>query len=261
MIPNIRRCMKKKSNENYSERVQRYLMDGLNNAEIKLFKEELKSNSLLMDELKFQKNLEQAIIDDELDEFKKRLDQFHKSAVNKHKSNRLGFSKLYLVAASLVLLMSLLGIFFYQNGNSKIQHIFNDFYERYESVRTTRGFSTTSADVASYVNGLQEYELANYEKAKTLFLIVIESEPENIAAKLFIGISYMELDCVDEAIKSFNTIIESKDTYYSQQAEWYKALCYLKLNDEHETIEQLDGIIERKGYYAENAAKLKVAIN
>ncbi|MCP4551423.1 MAG: hypothetical protein GY834_05145 [Bacteroidetes bacterium] len=250
-----------KSNEDYLERrVQRYLMDGLNNAEIKLFKEELKSNSLLMDELEFQKNIEQAITDDELDEFKKRLDQFHKSVVNKHKSSCLGFSKLYLVAASLVILMSLLGISFYQNDNSKTQHIFNDFYERYESVRTTRG-SSMSADVASYANGLQEYELANYEKAKTLLLIVIESEPENIAAKLFIGISYMELDCVDEAIKSFNTIIESKDTYYSQQAEWYKALCYLKLNDEQETIEQLDGIIERKGYYAENAGKLKVAIN
>ena len=43
------------------------------------------------------------------------------------------------------------------------------------------------------------------------------------------------------------------DNLFIEEAEWYKSLCYIKMNDTGKAKEQLLRIVERKGYYANDA--------
>jgi tetratricopeptide (TPR) repeat protein len=61
------------------------------------------------------------------------------------------------------------------------------------------------------------------------------------------------LERFEEAIPQYSKVIEHGDNMFVEEAEWYKALCYLKLERKDLAKEQLVAIINRNGYYANNA--------
>ena len=40
---------------------------------------------------------------------------------------------------------------------------------------------------------------------------------------------------------------------FIEEAEWYKALCYLKMNERTEAKKELLAVIDRKGHYEKDA--------
>jgi tetratricopeptide (TPR) repeat protein len=90
-----------------------------------------------------------------------------------------------------------------------------------------------------------------------MFEEILLNNPDNIALRFYNGISYIETEKYDEAIKSFNLILENKDNLYIEHAEWYLALCYLKKEDVDEARKQLLRIAnEEDGFYKEDAQKI-----
>jgi hypothetical protein len=57
----------------------------------------------------------------------------------------------------------------------------------------------------------------------------------------------------DEAIPEYSRVIKHGDNMFVEEAEWYRALCYVKLGKKDSAREQLLAIINRNGYYAADA--------
>jgi len=61
------------------------------------------------------------------------------------------------------------------------------------------------------------------------------------------------LEKYEQAADYYSKVIIHGDNIFMEEAEWYKSLCYLKMNDIKKAREQLLFIIERKGYFANDA--------
>ncbi len=58
----------------------------------------------------------------------------------------------------------------------------------------------------------------------------------------------------NEAIDAYTRVINNGDNLFINEAEWYRSLCYLKAGDKQRAKVELLAVIEKKGYY-ENQAK------
>lgn len=85
---------------------------------------------------------------------------------------------------------------------------------------------------------------------------VITVEPANNAAKLFLGISFIETDQLKNAIPLFKNILESNDILFGEHARWYLSLCYIKLKEVEKAKLQLQQIIKDKTIYAQKATEI-----
>lgn len=65
---------------------------------------------------------------------------------------------------------------------------------------------------------------------------------------LYLGISYLELDQMEMAMKSFN-LIRDRDYLDHDKAYWYRALAFLKQGDLRLCREELSVIINNPGYF------------
>ncbi len=56
-----------------------------------------------------------------------------------------------------------------------------------------------------------------------------------------------------EAIPEYNQVINKEIILILEEAEWNKSLCYLKMGDKENARQNLEGIINRNGYYKKDA--------
>ncbi len=246
-----------KSKPNYSELVHQYLANELSNEQLDAFEAELRKNDALKKELIFQKKLDSFIQDDELERFKKVLDLvYYRIKTNKNNIKFFTIGKLSLIAASIIILISLSIVFFNShNGGYNSNEIFNQYYEGYPSSYTTRAGEVCLKD-SQFMIALEHYKMNKYEEAKISFMTVCENHPDNIASKFYLGIIGIELGDFNGALGYFDQVIKSKDQFYTEQSEWHRALCLIKLELKHEATKQLNTIIEQKGFYVDKAAEI-----
>lgn len=251
-----------KNKSNYTELVQRYLYDELSAQELDAFEKELKQSKYLREELNLQKKIDQFIQDDELENFNLELNQVYDKLVKKgSKKRRLNFRRLSLIAASIIVLFTL-GIVFLNNVNDRMScdEIFDEYYQGYMPTYKTRSLITCSVD-SLFKNAIDQYNSMNYQAAEVGFLSVINTHSKNIASRFYLGVVYIELEKYSKAIDSFNEVIATKDQYYQEQSEWYKALCFIKLNDKTAAAKQLQAIVARKGYCSEQADEILLKLD
>ena len=70
-----------------------------------------------------------------------------------------------------------------------------------------------------------------------------------------------DLEKFDNAIESFNFVIEDKDNLFIEQAEWYLGLIYLMDNQKKNAVEQFEIIAESDSYYAKQAGDILQYLN
>ncbi len=246
-----------KNKPNYTELVHKYLANELSAEQLNEFKAELKNNKLLRQELSLQKKLDDFILDDELENFKLGLDEVYDDLIKrKPKTRRLNVSKISLIAASILILISLSVLFF--NSEDSIlsgDEIFSEYYEGYPSSYNSRTGEVCLKD-SRFQIAFEQYKNKDYKKAKISFLTVCENYPNNVASKFYLGIVDIELGEFEGAIGYFDKVIKSKDQYYTEQSEWHKSLCLLKLGSKSEAVKQLSSIAEQKGFYHEKAEEI-----
>ena len=61
------------------------------------------------------------------------------------------------------------------------------------------------------------------------------------------------LEKYSEAIPEYSKVVAQGDNMFVEEAEWYRALCYLKLGNNETAKRQLVGIINRNSYFASDA--------
>ena len=133
------------------------------------------------------------------------------------------------------------------------EQLFAQSYEPYAASISTRGLTSEKSLIQanSYYNG------QNYQAAIPPLKTALSNHPNNSDLELALGNSYLFSNQIDLAITHFQNIIQRKDPLYTDQANWYLALSYLK-NDQPEKCKNILQLLagDSKADFHQEAAEL-----
>lgn len=229
--------------ENHRELIDKYLQNKIDEGDLhkleQLFEDKPGIKRLVAEEKKLVSALETNKIID--------LRQHLMSVSSKTPASHKKKNGFWLAAASVSVLVASMVYFFYFSGSSP--SLYDQYYDPYPAVGIQRSANSEADD------GLTLYTNGQYKEALLAFdSINFSARP---AYYLFKGNCHLQLNQVDEAIESFNMLInESEDVILMQHAQWYLALAYLKGSQKGELTVLLQGIDKSNGIYSKEAKAL-----
>lgn len=171
------------------------------------------------------------------------------------KSSLWGFNQ--IAAAAVMLLISLGSFLYWQHTTTERR------YQRYAQSFdfTQEGFSYRGTHeqptkYAALTAAIKKFNDRAYDESLRSTKALLETEPENLVASFYAGISALKLARTGEAIHYLSICRINSDRYY-EDASWYLALAHLKAGAEEEAeliLQELKGVED--GYYEEAVRSL-----
>lgn len=227
-----------------NELIEKYFENTLTKNEEVEFKKLLVEDAEFKTEFEFQKELQKAIQISERQKIKTSIQNFEKTKVI-----RFNFKQLYPYAAILILAF---GVWFIFSSNPSPEDLYADYFEIYPNVEVsnTRGDDPfgTLLDEAFLA-----YDLEDYNKANSLFSSVLAQEDADYIY-FYNAMCLMQLNDHEKALNLLNSTTWSEA--YLGKAMWYKALCYLKLNNITAAKQHLQSLINTHEFRQKEAKVL-----
>lgn len=226
---------------------------------LEAFDTDLANDPELQSEFELHKEVDEAIQESEIIELRKKLDLVHDLTQNKKQPGLLRTilrHKLSRIAAAsfvVLLIITSLSLYFLRpDGNMSNDSLFKIYYQP-DAALLIRG---TNSQNATLIQAFQMYENKDYDEALSLFSQVLKTDSENIPVQFYSGISNIELGQYQEALHPFNFIMDHKQNLYVERAEWYAALCYLKLNETENAVDLFRKISLSSSSYKDKAHEI-----
>lgn len=162
--------------------------------------------------------------------------------------------KIWLVAASITLLVALTFSYIYFNKDYSSEELYANYYQPAKNVvhPIVRNNDSQTDKNKAFI----AYQKEDYVTAEKLFSSLYMST-KNSELLFYEGITLLELNKVDGAILKFKSHLNYSDAV-SEMTNWYLALAYLKQNDIQNTKTILTEIVnnEALNYKKEDAKTL-----
>jgi len=250
-------------NYEYSERIEQYLLGKLDKDQQVQFEKEMLADPELAKEVELQRAIYQSFQKSSEMELRDKLDISRQrwEIKQKHAGRVVSFFRnKYLVAASVALLIMAGGALITWLLSSKStfsgEALFAENYHRPDPPNySVRDFETDS--VAGFA--FREYQHRDFVGAIKHFTEALQDDPSRSEVQFYLGITYLESDENELAIQAFKQVIDDKSIYL-EEARWYLALCYLKIEDMENTRQLLQVISGSSSLRKEQAAELLEAI-
>lgn len=213
--------------------------------------EDMKSNKNISSEVKLRKEINEALLDKSFIEFRELLNQ--NMSKNSDELSSLSIRKevlktWHMAAASFALILVVGGLWYILSNNSySTDRLVSKYYQPAHPINQFRSVEFNSDDALK--EAFSFYQQNDYKNALKYF----NSIENQITAKFYSGVCYIELEQYDEAISSFNFVINDKDNLFVEQAEWYLGLIYLMNNQKSQALKQFKKISGSDSYYADQA--------
>ena len=224
---------------------------------------DLMNDAELMAEFELHKEVDEAIQESEVIELRKKLEIVHDLTQNKKQPGMLRTilrHKLSRIAAAsfvVLLLITSLSLYFLRpDGNMSNDSLFKIYYQP-DAALLIRG---TNSQNATLIQAFQMYENKEYDNALSLFSQVLDTDIENIPVQFYSGISNIELGQYREALHPFSFIMDHKQNLYVERAEWYTALCFLKVNENENAVNLFRKISLSNSSYKDRAHEILKSI-
>jgi len=254
----------------YTEIIDKYLNGELEGKELLEFREKLKTDKQLQQELKFEEELNMAISEEDVIDFRKEIIEVRQSMQKEdsgegdviknsgiiplYKKNK----QWYLIAAAVIILIGFSFYFIFITDRSYTnERLFARYYAPYPSDVSIRSDDITTDNPINL--GFLEYEKLNFREAANYFNSALTKDSTNIPVRFYLGISCMETGSLLEAESSFKIVIKNKFNLFTEQAKWYLVLTYIKSGDgkyRKEILGLLNSIVENKGDRADEAEEI-----
>ena len=238
--------------------LQKYLDNELSESELSRFEQELSVNPELMVDLDLFKEVDEAITDTEVLDFRAQLDGLREETKRSDGGRRVfRFSRPWHYAASAaVALLVAIGLATVLGRPLSNSDLFVKYMKPYELVLTNR--SIESSVVKVIMNKAEvAYMQGDFENAAYYFEDVLDMDPTKIEADFSIGVSNMGLQKYVDASNSFDNVIKHNDNLFIQKAEWFQAGCLLAMDETERARRQLNNIArEEKHFYSKDAEKV-----
>ncbi len=237
---------------------QKYLDRELSESELDRFEQELKASPDLMGELELYQEVDEALADTEVLDFRAQLTDLREETRRIDSGRRVfRFTRPWHYAASAALaLLVAIGLATVLGRPLSNSELFVKYMKPYELVLTNR--SADNAQIQFLMNEAQEQYLnGNFARAVGFFDEVLELNNQMMEAEFYKGASYMGEELYVDASKSLTRVIEHNDNLFVQKAEWYLAGCLLALDETDRARRQLAMIASSANhYYQDDAAKI-----
>jgi tetratricopeptide (TPR) repeat protein len=238
--------------------LQKYLDNELNEKELARFEQELNASPELMMDLNLYKEVDEAIADTEVLDFRAQLGDLREDTRRSETGRRtFRFTRPWHYAASAALaLLVAIGLAMVLGRPLSNSDLFVKYMKPYELVLTNRSMDN---EVVQFLMNRAEdaYINGDYSGAIGYLDEVLELNSDKIEVDFFKGISSMELKRYVDASQSFSKVVEHNDNLFIQKAEWYLAGCLLALDETDRARRQLSMIATSENhYYRSDAEKI-----
>jgi TolA-binding protein len=114
--------------------------------------------------------------------------------------------------------------------------------------------SVTTAD-RMLKQALKDYSKQKFIAAQSGFETLLGLNPDDVNAQFYSALTYYNLSQPQQALESFERVMENSNTSFYQEAEWLSALINLKLGNREEARSVFSKIIQEKGFYSKRASE------
>lgn len=238
------------------ELLERYIEGDVTPEEAKLVEQLIKSDLAFKNEHNLRLEVNKAIQEKNIMRLRYKISMIHQQEIiQKTGSIRQIIRKNWHLAAASVTILIILGCFLLNNINQPGSDVLFEQYYSSDAIFTTRSGEDT--ENSNLTTGLQKFQKQDYDAAINL----LKNIPGNIVSDYYLGISYIETKQFLKAKNAFNAITEQENNLFSEQAEWYKALCMLKLNELTEAKQLFTSISNSSSLYNQNAKEILKELN
>ncbi len=231
--------------------IDKFVTGKLEDTELWEFKADMENDAELAKEVKLRKEIFETISNTKKIELLQTLNNINTKKKNKTFKINIYSRQIQAIAASIIVLMAIgAGLLSNQIGNDLNSNIYNEYFVDEGSLITTR--SDHQSDNSIVLEGIRLYDNHEYQMA----LELLESNPENITARLYTGLTYMKLEMYNNAEEQFNYIINHKDNIFIDQAEWNLGLSYLANEKTEKATEIFAKVSSEDGAYSKRAGDI-----
>ena len=242
-----------KNSGTQNQKILSYLYNEMTQDQRQQFENELNSDPELKKEFQLHREVDKAILTEvNVKEFREKMESIHQKTFPKKETKVIYLqNKWYWAAASVAIVSGSTYLTFLRN-NKTPEDLYQKYYSVWQPALNTRG-AISDSDFSKVSN---LFESKNYEQTIRLIEDLssdIQNSPNVILMK---GCSLMELNKFDKALTEFGKF-ETKDyTLYTETAEWYQALCYLKTLNTDKAKTTLAAIIDSNSSFTKEAEAL-----
>jgi hypothetical protein len=245
--------------DNLYLKLEDFLDGHLTEMELNSFLKELENNEALSKELKLRLEVNQLIKDKGFKELRDKLTIQLNYPESKNPIFILGKDFLktwHLAAASFALILVVGGLWYIlSNKPYSTEKLVSKYYKPAHPILQIRSVEVNNDDALS--SAFKHYKENDYTNALKFF----NSIENQITAKFYSGVCYIELEQFDQAIDVFTYIINDNDNLFVEQANWYLGLIYLMDNQKSSAIDQFTKISKGEGFYTAQANEIIKYLN
>ncbi len=251
-----------KTTENLMEK---YLDSAIVLEEKEELKQRIRENPFLKKELAFRNEINQLAMEDEIFDLRAKLNMAQESSVDYERSTISWLSsnrtrKMFYAAATVTGIA--LGSWAVISGGShgiKPEAIYQENFTPYPPVIIYRDGSMDDYD-KGFLSTMNLYYGSNYSLAAKRLEELLVDDPQSVTIKFYLGVTYMQLEEYVKSRNLFDEIIRGQ-SFFVEQAMWYKSLGYLAEKNTDRALETLAELYSIDGQYTSKAAQLIEQIN
>ncbi len=233
------------------EKIEAYLQEQLTPEERERFEASMAQNKELATEVALQKKLIQSI---ETESVRQLLEQIHADNFGKETTivsiHRRRFFPYLAVAASLSLL--LIGWWYVTSQQSSLANLYSAYFTPATGLPTTLSYTANT----QFAEGMVSYKLGDYTEAREWWQPLLEANPTNDTLNFYMGVAFLAEEQADLAIENLSKVVEHTSSVYSDDAQWYLALAYLRNKQKAEAKEILSSLAEKESLYRKQSQEI-----
>ncbi len=222
-----------------SDLIRKYLLEKLDTAEHKRFKER-QTDPDFRKELRWLQSIKRPAIDIGRNRLRASFDQWDKETV---KEGRIPTTVRWSLIAASVLVLVCLGYFIFFPSNTT-KTLFTKYYTTYPNL------------VDPITKGPEGDESLTrlYEQGK--YAQMVKLTPNSVAEEFYQGLGHLALGNFDQAIKLLSKVTQSNSHGFSDAPRWYLGLGLVRKRDLAAAREALALVAEGKGDHSDRAKEL-----
>lgn len=152
----------------------------------------------------------------------------------------------WIKRAAVFVIVSTFAAITYHLYSPSNKNLFGQYYEQF-SVENTSGFSRGEYNLKS--EALIYFSGSQYNKASSILKQLLLEHPDDKEIQFLLAISFIETEQYQKALKYLNQIIEAPENFYTDDAQWYRALLQIRDNKFSDAKNTLNLIRSSSGYF------------
>lgn len=252
----LRDIMGAETSWNVSEHTIEDFIDGILDDEqlLEEFSSELKENTDLMAEVALREQINSAVSEKDVMLLRQKLQNARKDSEKKEVKSifmprtEIGSVRFWRNSvAAILVLVGLIGVM------RMTTNTYDNAYDKYFESTSWASERSVSSSIDIIQQAQMHFQKNEFQETIDLLNIATVKAEEQFVPQFYKGLSYQNLDKYAKAALEYSKVINQGNNMFIEEAEWYKALCYLKMNKTNEAKKELLAVVNRKGHYEKDA--------